>query len=275
MTVHLDRAATFQRPLQRQSDQAVHQLVQRHAAPLPETRVHADGGEAGDGIHLIDVDMVAVAVHEEIAARHAGQIERARRGDRYFLYLGQRAPVDWRRDKKLRVFVDVLGVVVVELIAGNDLADDRGDRLVVAEHRNLQLAGVYRFFDQDAAVESASLAHGGRELARVMRLDHAHTRAHVRWLDETGPAEDLTRPFRARVGVALPLLAGDESPWRLGQTFLGEDRLRHGLVHAERRTQHPGSDVGHTGQLQEPLHRSVFTHGAVQHRKDDVDTCRE
>src|SRR5215211_2925406 len=177
-----NRPATFQRTLQRQADQAIHQLVQRHAAPLPETRVHADRCEPGDGIHLVDIDLVAAPVHEEIDPRHAGQIEGAKCGNGHLLDLGHRAPVDRRRNQQLGVVIDVLGVVVVELVAGNDLADDRGNRLVVAEHRDLQLASVDRFLDQDAAIETAGLAHSGRELTRIMRLDHTHTRAHVCWL---------------------------------------------------------------------------------------------
>ena len=35
----------------------------------------------------------------------------------------------------------VLGLVVVELFGGHDLADDRGFRIVVAEHGDFELAG--------------------------------------------------------------------------------------------------------------------------------------
>ena len=51
----------------------------------------------------------------------------------------------------------------------------------------------------------------------------------------------------------------------------GEHRFHHGLVHADRRREHPGADVGEVGQFEQPLDRAVFAAGAVQHGEDRVE----
>ena len=56
-----------------------------------------------------------------------------------------------------------------------------------------------------------------------------------------------------------------------GMLVVAEHRLEHVLVHAERRGEHAGSDVGHAGELEQPLHGPVLAERPVQHREDDVD----
>ena len=45
--------------------------VGAQARRLPHLRVHRDGGEAGDGVHLVHVEGAGIARHEEVDARHA------------------------------------------------------------------------------------------------------------------------------------------------------------------------------------------------------------
>ena len=54
------------------------------------------------------------------------------------------------------------------------------------------------------------------------------------------------------------------------QPGLGEKPLHHVLVHARRRAQHAGTDIGDPRQLEEPLDRPILAKGAVQNGKDHV-----
>ena len=55
-------------------------------AGFPEFRVHADRGEAGDGVDLVEEEFSAGAfLEEEVDAGHAAQFERAKGLDREFL----------------------------------------------------------------------------------------------------------------------------------------------------------------------------------------------
>ncbi len=47
------------------------------AARLPQLRIHADRGEPGDGVELVDVEGAGAALEEEVDARHAAALERA------------------------------------------------------------------------------------------------------------------------------------------------------------------------------------------------------
>ena len=56
-----------------------------------------------------------------------------------------------------------------------------------------------------------------------------------------------------------------------GQTGLDEEAPHHIFVHAGRRAQHAGADVGDAGQLEESLDGAVLAEGAVQHGKDHIE----
>ena len=47
--------------------------------------------------------------------------------------------------------------------------------------------------------------------------------------------------------------------------------LHDRLVHADRRGEHAGADVGQVGQLEQPLDGAVLAVRAVQDREDDVE----
>src|SRR5205814_8420265 len=52
---------------------------------------------------------------------------------------------------------------------------------------------------------------------------------------------------------------------------VAHDRLEPVLVHRERGAEYAGSHVGHTRELEQPLHGPVLAERAVQDRDDDVD----
>src|SRR5699024_11849711 len=56
------------RPFHRQGDQAVDELGQGGAFVLHQLGVHADGGEAGHGVDLVDEDPAGAPLYEEVAA---------------------------------------------------------------------------------------------------------------------------------------------------------------------------------------------------------------
>ena len=55
-----------------------------------------------------------------------------------------------------------------------------------------------------------------------------------------------------------------------GQLGLGKQPLHHILVHARRRTQHTGADIGEACQFKKALDSSVLAKGAVQNRENHV-----
>ena len=56
------------RPFQRKFDQVIDQGGHGSALVLHELGVHADGGEAGEGIDLVDHHPVGTVLHKEVAA---------------------------------------------------------------------------------------------------------------------------------------------------------------------------------------------------------------
>src|ERR1017187_3041429 len=63
--------------LQRQGDQPVKQRGKAHAAMLPHLRIHADRGEAGDGIDLVDIQLSGGGFEQKIDPAHAFALHRA------------------------------------------------------------------------------------------------------------------------------------------------------------------------------------------------------
>ena len=167
-------------------------------------------------------------------------------------------------DEQLAGVVDVLVLVVVELVAGDDLARHRGARFGVAEHRHLDLSAVDALLDDEPLVVGRRECHGLVELGRVVHLGYADRRSQVGGLHEqgvaqVGPAHGVGGP------VDLGVMHGD--PRRLRQPVDRQDLLGLDLVHRQRRRQHPGADVRDSRQLEQALDRSVLAVGAVQQRE--------
>ena len=150
------------------------------AARLPELRVHRDRGEAGQRVDLVDEDAVRAALEEEVHARHPGDAAEAEDRDRQALRLLRDGRRHGRRDEQLRLVVAVLVVVVVELVAGDDLARDGRARLVVAEHRALDLARVDALLDERALVVPQRDLDRGREVRGPLHLRDARPTSR-RW----------------------------------------------------------------------------------------------
>ena len=112
--------------------------------------------------------------------------------------------------------------------------------------------------------------HRGGELVVRLGLRDADARSEVGRLDEHRIAQ-LARDARGdAAGAALHSRAATEVGHDR-QPVRGEQRLHHRLVHADGRAEHAGADVGHVGELQQPLHGAVLAVRAVEHREDHVD----
>ena len=109
-----------------------------------------------------------------------------------------------------RSVVEVLRLVIVELARRDDLAGHRRLRVVVAEHRALDLARVgHRRFDDDLAVEASRRDPSpSRRLVAILRLRDADARSEVRRLDEHRKAERRCSSVADDlVAVPFPLVA--------------------------------------------------------------------
>jgi hypothetical protein len=149
-------------------------------------------------------------------------------------------------------------------VAGHDLARNRGPRLGVAQHRHLDLPPLDALLDDDPLVVGGGQRRGLVQLAGLVGLGHAHRRAEVGRLHEqrVGQALGRHRPLRP---VDLGVAQGEVRA--LGYPVGPQHLLGLDLVHAQRRAEHAGPDVGHPGQLQQALHRAVLAEGAVQQRQ--------
>ena len=131
----------------------------------------------------------SVGLHEEIDTGEAGEVAGAegRHGHCADL-LGLRAGELGGNDRH-RALGEILGLVVVELLAGNDFADDAGLGRVVAEDGDFELAGLGFFaadalFDHQLAVVAGGQSERGAQFLAVVRLADADRGAQVCGLDE-------------------------------------------------------------------------------------------
>jgi hypothetical protein len=116
---------------------------------------------------------------------------------------------------------------------------------------------------------AASLERRPQFLA-VVSLRNAHRRAQIGRLHKNRVAQRRLDPGDGLARRAFPLGPEQRYVPDEGQFGLGEEPLHYVLVHARRRAQHAGADVGDPGQLEEPLDGPILAKGSVQHGKDHV-----
>ena len=120
-------------------------------------------------------------------------------------------------------------------------------RVLVAEHRALDLAAVRRGLDDHPRVVAQRQLDRGVELLERLDPADADARAHPRGLHPERQPE---------LGAALaPARFADRDELDLRDPLLGEEPLQRQLVHADRRGEHVGADVGEVEPLQQPLDR--------------------
>src|SRR5207342_2760365 len=180
-----------------------------------------------------------------------------------------------RRHVVLGCLVEVFRVEIVELVIAADpyLGDDGHLRRVAGQrlqHPTLELASDNAGLDEDFRVPLAGRFDRGRKLLGTPYLANANTGARPGGLDECGIAEP-GYPVRHAGLVQLPLPRPDDDVVDHRQTGRDEELLHVLLVHRHRARQDAGPDIGHAGELEQPLQRAILAIGAVQQWEDDVD----
>src|SRR5215218_11259850 len=161
--------------------EAVEEILVGEAAGGPEPRVDASGGEAGDGVDLVQEQPPGVAFEEEVHPGHARGVYGLVCGAGYASYLRRSLIGDIGGDGELHTALGVLGLVVVELVFLDDDLTRNGDLgFFVAERRDLYLPGVHAGLHDQAPVECGRLVQGHTQLPGVPGLVDADAGAEVR-----------------------------------------------------------------------------------------------
>src|SRR5919206_1842769 len=103
-------------PFEGQLHEAVEELFVGKAAGGPELCVDAGGGEAGDGVDLVEQQPVRAAFQEEVDARHARGVYGLEGLAGYAPYLLCDLVRDGGGGDELHPALDVLGLVIVEVV---------------------------------------------------------------------------------------------------------------------------------------------------------------
>jgi hypothetical protein len=249
--------------LERESDEAVEQVLVRDPRRREEARVEARRGEPRDRVELVHHDLAVRLAHEEVRPSHPLARSRDERLERELA-----RPLDLclrqagRGDDELRAALVVFrGVVVPVGVQRDDSTGERRDGIwQVAEDADLDLHARDELLDHHLLVVPARELDGRLQLRLLPHLRDAHGGAHVGGLDEHRVA------VRVRDRVSQP--QRDVSCDRDARA--AHQRLEDVLVHAHRRREHTRADVGNSGELAEPLHRSVLAERPMEDRQHDV-----
>ena len=142
----------------------------------------------------------------------------------------------------------------------DDLAGQRRERLLVAEHAALDLDAVHELLDEHLLVVDERELDRRRELLFREHLGDADGGAETSGLHEDGEAERVLR------SLAVPQrdVAGHRDP------TVAHHGLEDVLVHRERRAEHACAHVRDARELEQALHRAVLTERPVQDREHHV-----
>ena len=235
------------------------------AARLEQLREHAGLGEPGDRVDLVDQHLAVVA-DEEVAAGEAGAADRARRPARRARGRGRSpsSPIGAGTTSSMPP-VGVLGLVVVPVGVGDDLARQRGLAARRCRSPSTRPRGRRRAPRRSPAgrgarassTASSSSALGAGDLARSRRSSRA-ARASPR----------AAAPIAAACSRQPSSPASQKStcgmPWKASR------RLKISLSIATAAASTLGADVGDVEALEQALDRAVLAERAVQDRKGDV-----
>ena len=250
--------------LDRELDEAVAELRVGDPAGLEQLRVDAGLGEAGHRVDLVDQHL-AVGLDEEVAAGEAGAAgEGEDRGGELADARRSSAREIGAGTAQLHAALAVLGLEVVPLGVGDDLARQRGLRAPRCRAPSTRPRGRWPRPRRSPAGRGAGPARPPRRgPSRSLDPGDADARADPRGLD---PERQPQLARSARASPSSPTAAN--STW--GIAARGEEPLQGQLVHADRRGEHVGADVGDVEPLQQPLDAAVLAEGAVQGREDGV-----
>ena len=225
-------------------DQTVDELGVRDPARLPELRVHADRREPGM-VLISFMSSRPVAARGRSRRAPSPRVDGAERGrgevgtcrDARARRPGSRARARRRRTCR----------VVVELVRGHDLADDRGLRLVVAEHPALELAPSMPRSTTTFRSRRPRSARAAASAAARLHLPHPTDEPRFAGFTKQRKPELVDAPCSSAASSRPRSRVLDQR-----QPGLREDRLHHRLVHPDRRGQHAGADVRESASSSRP-----------------------
>ena len=175
---------------------------------------------------------------------------------------------------ELRVRVIVLGAVVVELFLERDLARWRRFRLVVTQHRHLDLTPLHGDLDQRFAIVPERLLQRLVQVFARAGLGGADAGAAVGGLNE-GRVGDGGLNLAGDGGrIVAPAGGEDDDVLWHREAVLAEDHLLKRLVHSQGAGGHARAHIRHPRQLQEPLQGAVLAVGAVDEGEDRVQAAQ-
>ncbi len=180
--------------------------------------------------------------------------------------LGASSPMPGR-DDEVHAPRLVLGLVVVPVGVGDDLARQRGLRLGVAEHRALDLEAVaVRLDDHARVVRAASITAASRS-SSSSTLTMPTLEPSRDGLTHTGSPSSATCS-RQSASPARPEVRLAEVD--LGHAAVGEQALEGELVDRRRGGEHAGARVGNAEHLERALDGAVLAIGPVHDGEGDV-----
>src|SRR5271156_4049688 len=166
--------------LNRQLDQPINQLRIRQSGGFPQLRIHADGGEARNGVQFVHVNLAGALLKEEIAARHPRAVNRAERSHRIILKYSHLRLRQFSRDQQLRALFQIFRLVIVIFAMRHDFARYGSAHIVVAQHRNLNFAPHHAALHHNFQCKFSRVVHRCRNFMRRLHARHPHRRSQRR-----------------------------------------------------------------------------------------------
>ena len=231
--------------------------------------IHADVGEARQGVDLVEDQLARIAIEEKVHAGQGTAVEHAEDGfcrfaDAFFKVGGNVGANACNRGR-----VVVFGIEIVEFIGGNDLTHLGGKRFSVVNDRAFQLAGVDKFLNQHARIVFKRNKDAAAKRFLVGCLGDADGGTRRAGLDEHGKAQLAHALAHDTVKVACViavdgdiacLLDADAVHKPLGQRF----------VHGVGRGRHAASHIGNVQHFKQTLDGSVLAVFSVENREEQI-----
>ncbi len=153
---------------------------------------------------------------------------------------------------------------------GQNFTQHRRPRVFIAQNGAFDLPAVDAFLDHDPRVEPKGIIHGGGKVFFDFHLFDSDGRAGAQRFDKDGHFKALQRPAQNFLRPGQPVRTAYRDPGHDGNPLLREQTLGDVLVHADGGTGDIHPHIGNPGQLQEPLHGSIFSVRAVEDGKDQI-----
>src|SRR6185437_6339740 len=188
------------------------------------------GGEAGNRIDLVDIELAGGVIEQKVHARHSFALHRAITLDRQTAHFRHLLFSQIGREHRLRGIEKVLVFVVVKLARRKNLAGNGGNRFVVAHHRAFKFTAHNAALDNDFAVELRREFQRSLQFGAILYFGNTDGRSEIRRLDEEGKWK--ARATHIRDGLPFRTVNNEVVHYR--QAALFRQPLHHFFVHRNR-----------------------------------------